>query len=168
MNRIAQPARSSGLSGRGIVILLLAVLLMGGGTTLSYYVDSQWFASLGFSDVFWTTLLLQGRVFVIFFATTFVVLYLAILALKPARLADLETPILINGQPLRLPVEPVMRLIAIVAALLVAGISGLRMMAAWTTFALYWNGGGSAGSVAATPDPIFGRPLAFYFFTLPV
>ena len=35
-------------------------LLLGGGTALSYYVDALWFDSLGYGDVFWTTLRLQG------------------------------------------------------------------------------------------------------------
>ena len=42
------------------------------------------------------------------------VLYGAFLALKPARLGELTGgPILINGQPIKLPVEPVLRLIAL-------------------------------------------------------
>src|SRR5207244_12802572 len=40
-------------------------------------------------------------------------------------------------------------------------ISG--MMEQWPTFALAWFGGAGGGA----PDPIFGRPLNFYLFTLP-
>ena len=36
-------------------------------------------------------------------------------------------------------------------------------MAEWSTLALYWY----APTAASTVDPIFGRPLTFYFFTLP-
>src|SRR5450755_4346295 len=37
------------------------------------------------------------------------------------------------------------------------------MMARWTTLALYWH----APRGATTLDPVFGRPLGFYLFTLP-
>src|SRR3954453_10790377 len=85
--------------GRLFLFALLAAILFGGGTTLSYYVDALWFQSLGFSRVFWTMLGFQGRVFLAFAAATLLLLYGSFLALKPARLADLSLPILVNGQP---------------------------------------------------------------------
>ena len=97
---------------RGLPILLgvFAVLVLGGGTVLSYYVDALWFESLGVADVFWKTLRLQGQAFTFFFAATFLILYGSFLALKPAQLGELAgLPILINGQPIKLPVEPVIR-----------------------------------------------------------
>ena len=94
--------------GRLLLLAVLAILLVGGGATLSYYVDALWFDSLGFSDVFWTTLNLRAAVFLGFAVVTFLILYGSFLALKPARLGELAgLPILINGQPIRLPVEPV-------------------------------------------------------------
>ncbi|HUR32211.1 MAG TPA: UPF0182 family protein [Vicinamibacterales bacterium] len=150
--------------GRLLLFGLLALVVFGGGTALSYYVDSLWFDSLGFSEVFWKTLRFQSVVFTTFAVATFLLLYGAYFALKPAHLDLTSGPILINGQPLRLPVEPVLRLIALVASGFLAIITGLGMMAEWNTFALYWN------QVPATApvDPIFGRPMTFYLFTLPV
>src|SRR5882724_11992587 len=85
-------------------------ILLGGVALLSYYVDSLWFESLGVADVFWTTLRLQGQTFTFFFVATFLILYGSFLALKPPKLGELAgLPILINGQPIRLPVEPVIR-----------------------------------------------------------
>ncbi len=72
---------------------MIAVLLLGGGTALSYFVESLWFGSLGFSDVFWTTLNVQSVVFTGFSVVTFLILYGSFLALKPARLAELSSPI---------------------------------------------------------------------------
>src|SRR5205807_7077719 len=98
---------------RGLILLLVVagVLLLGGGTALSYYVDALWFDSLGYAAVFWKTLNVQAAIFTAFTAVTFFVLYGAYLALKPAQLAELAGgAILINGQPLRIPVEPVLRL----------------------------------------------------------
>jgi uncharacterized membrane protein (UPF0182 family) len=101
--------------GRLVILAVLAVFVLGGGTALSYYVDALWFGSLGYSDVFWTTLKLQAAVFVAFAAVTFLVLYGSFLALKPAHLTDFAGggTIIINGQPVKLPVEPVLRLIAL-------------------------------------------------------
>ena len=160
---------------RGILALfvLAAALLFGGGTTLSYYVDALWFGSLGYSEVFWTTLNIQAIVFLVFALVTFAVLYGAFLALKPPRLADFlaSGAILVNGQPVRVPVEPVLRVIALAAAALIAVATGAGMVANWSTLALYWYGGGPATAEAAraasAADPIFGHTLAFYLFALP-
>ena len=43
-------------------------------------------------------------------------------------------------------------------------MTGTGMMAEWPTLALYWYAPHAAGGVL---DPIFGRPLNFYLFTLP-
>src|SRR5579862_6906909 len=150
--------------GRILLIAALAAILFGGGTVLSYYVEALWFESLGYVDVFWKTLNLQGLVFAVCFLVTFVVLYGSYLVLKPARLGDLtNVPILINGQPIKLPVEPVLRLIAVGFSFAVAAVTGAGLMEEWPTFALYWY----APPAASPVDPIFGRPLTFYFFTLP-
>jgi uncharacterized membrane protein (UPF0182 family) len=155
------------------VIAVLAVLVFGTGTALSFYVESLWFGALGFADVFWTRINRQFAVFAAFLVTTFVALYGAYLALKPARLGELAGgTIIINGQPVSLPVGPVIRMIAIGASLVIAFGSALGMSAQWQTLSLYFLGAagdlGAASAAASEPDPIFGRPLAFYFFTLPV
>src|SRR3954466_1849234 len=115
--RRRQPRRR----GRIVVIGLLAILLFGGGTALSYYVDALWFGSLGYADVFWKTLGLQSQFFTTFLVPTFLILYLAFLAIKPARIGELTgIPVLINGQPLQLPIEPIVR---------VAGLAGAALLA---------------------------------------
>ncbi len=173
------PHRRPERRGRLLLIALAAAILFGSGTAISYYVDALWFESLGYSAVFWKTLNLQMAVFAITAALTFVVLYGSFLALKPARLGEfVGSAILVNGQPLRLPVEPVLRLIALGIALVVAVIAGAGLMGEWPTLALYWYGSAATAALpAATPvapaagmagaDPIFGRPVAFYLFTLP-
>ena len=161
------PPRPRRRRGRLFFFAVLAAVLLGGGTVLSFYIESLWFDSLGFSQVFWKTLNIEAAVFAVFFTATFLLLYGSFLLLKPARLAELASPILINGQPLRLPVEPVLRLIGGAIAIVIAAVTGLGMMGAWTTFALYWYGRGTAAATAGIVDPIFGRSIAFYLFTLP-
>jgi len=164
------PRRPSRRRGAILLLVVAGVLLLGGGTALSYYVDALWFDSLGYRDVFWKTLNLQASVFSTFTLVTFVILYGSFVALKPPRLGELTGfPILINGQPIKLPVEPALRLIAIVASLLIAFATGAGMMAQWSTLALWWYARGDALPRAASEllDPIFGKPLPFYLFTLP-
>ncbi len=152
---------------RFALFALAVVILISASTTLSYYVDALWFASLGYSQVFWTTLNFQAAAFAGFAVVTFLALYGAFLLFKPASLSNLTGggTILINGQPVRLPMEPALRLIALIAALIIAVITGASMMEDWATLALAWYGGSAAGQAAV--DPIFGRALNFYLFTLP-
>jgi len=143
------------------VVAVLALIFFGGRGALSYYVDVLWFDSLGYGDVFWKTLTVQWGIFAAFGATTFLVLYGSFLALKRAHLPDLPIghTILIGGRPVKLPVEPVLRLIALGAALVIAAASGAAMMAEWPALALYWFVPRSSGGLA---DPIFGKPLNFF------
>jgi uncharacterized membrane protein (UPF0182 family) len=161
------PRRPKRRRGRLVLGLLVAVLILSAGTTLSYYVEALWFSSLGYIDVFWKTLNLQSAVFIGTAVITFLVLYGAFRALKPDNLGPLGAGghIMINGQPVTLPVEPVLRLIALVAAIFIAIVTGFSLMADWPTLALYWYGRDAVP--AATVDPIFGRPIPFYLFTLP-
>jgi uncharacterized membrane protein (UPF0182 family) len=157
------PRRPVRQRGRLVLLAVLAVLFLGAGTAISYYVEALWFDSLGYGSVFWTSLNWQAVVFGVFAAITFAVLYGAFRALKPPRLGEFDS-IVINGQPLKLPVEPVLNLIALGLALVIAAATGAGMMSEWTTFALYWH----VPAPSAATDPIFGRPITFYLFSLPV
>jgi uncharacterized membrane protein (UPF0182 family) len=151
---------------RSSIILLVAVaaVFLGGGTLVSYYVDALWFDSLGYAAVFWTRLNLQAATFAFFAILTFAVIYGVFLTLKPARFDELiDGRILINQQWVRLPLEPVLKLVALGLSLAIAVANGGGMMASWTTFALFWN----APAEPSTLDPIFARPVGFYLFTLP-
>src|SRR5580698_2824991 len=149
-----------------VILAVLAAIFFGGRSALSSYVDVLWFRSLGYGDVFWKTLSLQWGVFATFAVATFLILYGSFLALKRAHLSDLPSghTILIGGQPVKLPVEPVLRLIALGVSLAVAAASGAGMMAEWPTLALFWYAPRATGGVV---DPIFGKPLNFFLFALP-
>jgi hypothetical protein len=154
--------------GRRLLILLavVAAILFGFGSAVSYWVNLLWFQSLGYGDVFWTTWRLQWGIFALFAVVTFLILFAAFTALKRAHQPDLpsERTILFGGQPVKLSVEPVLRVAAVVVSLIVAAITGGAMTADWPTLALWWNAPRAAGTVV---DPIFGRPLNFFLFTLP-
>jgi len=148
-----------------LILAVLAGIVFGGRTALSYYVDVLWFESLGYGDVFWKTLSLQWGIFAAFTAATFLILFGSFLALKRAHLPDLPSghTILIGGQPLKLPVEPVLRLIALGISLAIAAATGATMMGEWPTLALFWYAPRTTGVL----DPIFGKPLNFFLFALP-
>src|SRR5271157_1855215 len=149
-----------------LILAVLAGIFFGGRTALSYYVDVLWFGSLGYGDVFWKTLSLQWGIFAAFTAATFLILYGSFLALKRAHLPDLPSghTIFIGGQPLKLPVEPVLHLIALGVSLVIAAATGAGMMVEWPTLALFWYAPRTTGGVV---DPIFGKPLDFFLFALP-
>jgi uncharacterized membrane protein (UPF0182 family) len=146
------------------VLAVLAALVFGASTILSYYVDALWFDSLGYASVFWTRLNLQAGIFAAYALVTFVAIYGAFLALKPARFGELiGDRIQINRQWIQLPVERILKLIVFGLAIVIALLIGSSMMSSWTTLSLFWY----APRDLATPDPIFGNPLSFYLFTLP-
>ena len=154
--------------GRKLIVFLIviAAILFAAKTALSYWVDLLWFRSLGYGDVFWTTWRIEWGVFALFAIATFVLLYGAFLALKRASQASLPSArqIILGGQPVNLSIEPVLRIVGIVGSLVAAALTGTAMMAEWPTLALFWYAPHASGSIS---DPIFGRPLNFFLFTLP-
>ncbi len=161
------PLRPSSAGRRWLWLIIgaVAIVAFGGSSWLSYYVDSLWFGSLGYAAVFWKTLGLQWTVFAVFGIVTFACLYGIFLIFKHTEFAPDPQghTILIGGRIVKLPVESMLRLAALGGSLFVsASIAGI-MMADWQIFALYWY----APRVAASIEPIFGKPLNFYLFTLP-
>ncbi len=150
-----------------LILLVLAIVVFCGRTVLSYYVDALWFGSLGYGEVFRRTLSFQWIVFLAFAAVSFVILYGTFLALKRVHLGDLphSRTIIFGGRPVELPVEPVLRIVALCVSLLISVLTGANMMTEWPTLARYWYAPPPAAD--AVVDPILGRPLHFYLFTLP-
>src|SRR5467141_3590428 len=150
-----------------LVLAILAVVIFCSRTALSYYVDALWFRSLGYGDVFRKTLTLQWIVFAAFFAVTFLFLYGWFLALRRAYQSDLpdDYMIVIGGQPLKLPVARILHLLGLAVSLVIAVVTGASVMMEWPTFALCWY---APRTIGGAVDPIFGKPVNFYLFTLPV
>jgi hypothetical protein len=150
-----------------LLLVLLAIVVLGGRSAVSWYVDALWFGSLGYSAVFWKALTLQWAVFGVFFAATFLILYGWFRILMRLSRPDLRsaTTFVIGTRTFRLPVEGVLHVGALAGAILVALATAATMMADWPKFALYWF---QPHPAAGPADPIFGRPLGFYLFSLPV
>jgi uncharacterized protein len=149
-----------------VVAVVVGFVVFGGRTALSYWVDLLWFRAEGYGTVYWKTLSLQSGIFMAFAAATFAILYGAFLALRRAHRADLPSghTIFINARPVTLSVEPLLRFASLGVSLVVAFATGLGMMGEWQTLALWWYAPRATGGVV---DPIFGKPLNFFLFTLP-
>ena len=160
----APPRR--GRRGLLIFIAIVAVIFLCSRTALSFWVDLLWFQSLGYGEVFWKARGLEWGIFGGFFALTFLILMAAFYALKHAHEDDLPSDhtIFIGGQPVKLSIKPVLRVVSIGGSLVIAFISGGAMAAQWQTLALWHY---APSGVAGVADPVFGRPLEFYLFTLP-
>src|SRR5581483_381013 len=148
-----------------LVLLLIILFVLALSASASYYVDLLWFRSLGYEAVFRRALALQWLTFAAFCVVTFFILYGWFLALRRFYPPDASGGVIFIGkQPVRLPVDRILRLIALIASLVIAGIAGASMMSSWQTFAVYWYAPRASDAVV---DPIFGRALHFYLFSLP-
>ena len=153
-----------------VVLAVLVILVFCSRTAISYWVDLLWFRSLGYADVFWKTFWLEWSAFALFGVVTFLYLFGVFAAFKRVHGANLpeDHTIFIAGNPIKLPVAPVLRWIAAGISLLIALATAAAMQAQWNTLALYWYSPPAIpGSPGSFPDPIFDRPLNFYLFTLP-
>jgi hypothetical protein len=162
------PMRQRPHRSRLAVYLFLAVavlIFIGGRAAVSYWVDLLWFGALGYASVFWKSFGLEWGTFAAFAALTFVILLGSFLALHHSHAADLPDThtILFGGRPFELPLKKFLRTIAVVVTLAISIVTGFAMESQWPALALYWY----APHAASVTDPIFGRPLGFYLFTLP-
>lgn len=146
------------------LLLVGLVLVIALTNSVRLYIDKLWFESLGFVSVYWYGLEARSAVFAVSFVVTALFLWVALRILfaltGPARRPFLQ----VQGRFVEPPsidnVKPIATWIAVAFGVLVA----LILSSQWQTFALYLNQSAAAGVV----DPIFGRTLGFYLFTLPV
>jgi uncharacterized membrane protein (UPF0182 family) len=150
-----------------LIIAALIFIFFFGSQILSVYIDSLWFSSLGYSDVYWYKFRLGGLLFVVFLAATFLILRLSFAALSRAvpQLTERPRVRLVSVEDLRevnfLPLiyRPGVWILSALIALLYA----TSMSQSWSRFALYLN-----AHAAGASDPVFGKDVSFYLFTLPV
>jgi uncharacterized membrane protein (UPF0182 family) len=145
-------------------LLLVGLLLLGMSSGLGrLYVDQLWFESLGYDAVFWYRLQARAVAFAVSFVATAIVLWgafrLLLAVTGPARRQFLQVQGRYVEPPTVESIKPLVKWVAIVLGILI----GLVLSSQWETLALYLN----QPAVAGVTDPIYGKPLGFYFFTLP-
>jgi len=148
------------------LVAVVALILFGSRTALSYWVGLLWFESLGYGDVFARQLALQWGSFAAFAVITFCVLYGVFSILNRVHRTDmpLDRTIFFGGRELNLSVKPVVTFVAMSGSIVIALVTGGAMASEWPTLALFWFGSGAGSNTA---DPIFGKSLSFFLFTLP-
>jgi uncharacterized membrane protein (UPF0182 family) len=145
----------------GLVLLLLFALTRAG----SVYIEALWYGSLGYSSVYWTAFWYGWAVFAVFALATLLVLRVAFLLLERGFAVTTLAPrsILLNNEQVYIRPARVLKPAAWVVSLLLAFAYGAGMGESWQTFALWLNRPPTPGAA----DPVFGRTLGFYLFTLP-
>lgn len=153
----------------GALALVVCLVLLGLATGL--LVDWLWLAKLGYVSVFWTTVAARAVVFLTVFAVTAISLGLnAWLALRTARRRQFFVapvrPSIIGMTPLdqlrlvrdRLPWRQLIAASAVIVAIAIAWFE----LSNWMTFLTLIYGG-----VYGVADPLYGRDIGFYLFSLP-
>lgn len=147
-----------------VAAALVAVLLVLSALS-SFYVDLLWFREVGFPQVFWRvfwTRVLLGTVFGLAF---FTLLYGNLLAVR--RVQPRFVPFSPEQEAMeryRTALEPYVGRILPAFSAVVALFVGLGASGQWETFLLWRFRGPVRFGVA---DPLFGRDVAFYVFSLP-
>jgi uncharacterized membrane protein (UPF0182 family) len=129
------------------------------------YTEALWFDSLGFASRFWSVFTLGWILFVVFGALTFLILRGGFYALERIFGLDKLTPrkILINKQSFDVNPSRILRPLAWILAFVFSISYAFGLSGDWQTWMLYLH-----QPATAIADPIFGNPVGFYLFSLPV
>ncbi len=149
-----------------VVAVVLLVFFAGFRSAISAFVDFLWFQSLGQSQVYSRSLLIQCAVFLSFAVATFCILYGAFALIRKSNVSDLPArhALALGNVSINIPSAMILRVLSTIGAGLIALLSGTTMLSDWPTFALFFS---SPASAIAPTDPILGKPINFFLFTLP-
>src|SRR5262249_27623083 len=143
---------------------ILVILLIAAFQSISFYVESLWFGSLGFEPVYWYRLQAQAYVFLAFTVGTALVLWVLFRLVMPPAGYSRRPFIQFGQEAIAIPTGETLKRIASPAAILIGVLFGLSFSSDWNIFTLFIN----RVPVSAVSDPIFGQSLPFYLFKLPV
>ena len=144
----------------GIVVILLLAAFQ----SISFYVESLWFGSLGFEPVYWYRLQAQTAVFFVFAVATAAILWVLFRLVMPTAGYARRPFIQFGQEAIVIPTTETLKSLTVPAAIIIGVFFGLSFSADWNIFTLFIN----RVPASSISDPIFGRPLAFYLFMLPV
>ncbi|HSB27109.1 MAG TPA: UPF0182 family protein [Pyrinomonadaceae bacterium] len=143
----------------------LAIIVLIVSRLLSVYLSALWFGSLGFSAVYWYIFKLKAGLFV--GTTLLTAMLLSVTFLLFQRLfgsnAFEQRTIILNNRPFQFSPARVIRPLGWLVAAFFGFVFGLAMKDEWQEFALYWH-----QPATSTSDPVFGKTLGFYLFSLPL
>jgi uncharacterized membrane protein (UPF0182 family) len=141
-----------------LIIPFLFLILY--NTIIGFLTDLSWHSSLNFESILWTRVLASLGLFVAGFALTFLFLlvnYWIVRRIEPFGLVSTPVEQFADASGVRIPM----------AALAIFGffslLMGLNVAGEWPQLLLFLN-----QSDFGLADPVFGRDVSFYIFTLPV
>jgi uncharacterized membrane protein (UPF0182 family) len=144
-----------------LLALVFAVGLL--SPAIPLYTDWLWFQEVGYTQVFLSILSLRGSLVLGVGLAVFIVLFanlaFAARTAPPDVLWELEDQL---GLPSRVVIEPLIRRALPAFLLIVSLFSGMRASSRWETLLAYLN-----QVPFGTADPLFGRDVAFFVFSLP-
>jgi uncharacterized membrane protein (UPF0182 family) len=152
--------------GWKLAILVVAVILLFSfSRILSVYLSALWFGSLGYSAVYWYVFKTKVLLFLAFTILTALLLSATFLLFQRlfGAYAFENRTIMLNDQPFQFSPAKFIRPLGWGVSILVGLIYGFKLKDDWRQFALYWN-----QPATAVNDPIFGKSLGFYLFSLPL
>lgn len=140
------------------------VLLLSMSRILSVYLSALWFDSLGYASVYWYVFKAKLALFAIFTILTALLLSATFLLFQRlfGAYAFEQRTIILNNQPFQFSPAKFIRPLGWIVSLLVGLIYGFKLKEHWRQFALYWY-----QPPTTLHDPIFGKSLGFYLFSLP-
>ncbi len=147
--------------------MLIAVLVLGFlsfSRVLAVYLSALWFGSLGYSSVYWYIFKLKLGLFIGFGVLTTLLLSATFWLFQRlfGSYAFEKRTVILNNQPFEFSPARFARPIGWLVSLVVGLIFGLALKDDWQIFALYLH-----RPATANHDPIFGKPIGFYLFSLP-
>ena len=143
----------------------LILLFVSFSRIVSVYLSALWFGSLGYSSVYWYVFKTKLALFAIFTILTALLLsatFLLFQRLFGASAFENRT-IILNDQPFQFSPARFIRPLGWGVSILFGLMYGFQMKDHWRQFALYWY-----QPATSFHDPIFGKPLGFYLFSLPL
>ncbi|HEU4874904.1 MAG TPA: UPF0182 family protein, partial [Pyrinomonadaceae bacterium] len=147
-----------------LIVIAAGLLLFSLSRILSIYLSSLWFESLGYSSVYWYVLKTKIALFAASAVVTALLLSATFLLFQRlfGAYAFENRTIILNNQPFQFSPAKVIRPLGWLIAALFGLIYGFKLKEHWRDFALYWN-----QPSTNIHDPIFGKSVGFYLFSLP-
>jgi uncharacterized membrane protein (UPF0182 family) len=147
---------------RFIVILALALLFLGGPSLVRFYTDWLWFGEVGYQQVFTTIVRSEASLFTITFVVAVIWLVfnmrLALGSMREGRRIFTTQ----QGMEVALPGRQQLRTITSAIAMILSALIALYASSQWETWVTWQN-----AVPFAQQDPVLGRDVAFYVFTIP-
>ena len=146
-----------------VVVLAVVVVLALSGRILGLYVDWLWFGEVGFRPVFWTRFWWHIVVAVVAFAVFFAIIWPNV---ELARRLAPSYRVTSSGDLLEPRSDRVKRWVGwggLAVCVLAALIAASSLSSDWQTFLLYLK-----QVPFGQTDPVFGKDVGFYVFSLPV